>query len=142
MSALKYVSIVLLALALAGTCGYTLATSGTFAETVPDFVFWSLCILVVFILVSRQLLREAIVERLIKRKHPASMAVSSWITSGDGFTNAVNRDYIWGEESRKLFRLPDVRRYVIIFRAVDLLGPFLAVVIVGLLAYELGRSLG
>jgi hypothetical protein len=142
MTVLKYVCFSLVVLALAAACGYMVATSGSLTESVSDFVFWSLCILVVLLVVGRQLIRETLVQRLIQLKHSASMTVSSWVTSGDGFTVAVNHEYIWGNEARELLQLPDVRKLVLMLRAMDMLGPLVSAVMIGLLTYELGRPLG
>jgi hypothetical protein len=93
-------------------------------------------------MVVRQLVREALVNSLVRHKHHQSMQVSSWTVSDNGYSTALKHEMIWGSGSSELLRLPFSRKYVIVFRAVEVIGVVLFALMVSLLTYQLAGFYG
>jgi len=103
---------------------------------IHEYFYWAISICIVACAVARQLIRECLVNSLLKHKHHLSLEVSNWITSGNGYVSALKACYVWGSESDELLSLPYSRRYVIAFRCVDLFGIGLLCVGIGALLFE------
>jgi hypothetical protein len=91
-------------------------------------------------MVARQLIRERLVNVHINNNHALSMEVSSWVNLGSGYISALKNEYVWGPASTELLSLSFARKYVVVFRLVEVAGLFLLLLIVSLLSYDLLQS--